>query len=294
MAMPAAASRLQLHVPERWPDVAREPQVRWVLRDDAGVEDGVAPLAELPRADQTILVLPFARVAFVRAALPHGPARRLAKLAPFAIEDEIVSAPERVHCAVIDAAGDERLIAVLERDWLESVLAELASFGIHPDRVIAESALLVSDAETWTVVWSGDGGFAALGGVEAIALDASVNGRPPLALQLAVRERRRTGGGPRAVRVLTSGAVGPPETAKWTKSLDVPVASAGKWRPETSDAGTAAVGADLLPCGRAGGTRATATWFGRLAGALLRGADTRSTVGAILARRRCESGTPRA
>jgi general secretion pathway protein L len=263
MGKRAAASLLQLHVPERWPDAIREPHVRWARRRDGAVEDGVARLAEIPRAEETILVLPVARVAFVRAALPQGPAARLAKLAPFAIEDAIVSAPEQVHCAVLDDdRGGERLIAVLDREWLESALAELASFGIKPDRAIVESALLPADAGTWTVVWSGEGGFAALGGVEAIALDASVEGRPPLGLKLALDELRRTGAGPRALRVLTVGAADPPETATWSESLHVPVTLAGKWLPEAADAGAAAC-ADLLPGARAGAWAAEA-WLARL------------------------------
>jgi general secretion pathway protein L len=252
MAKRVPASRLQIHVPERWPDAVREPPVRWALRSGARVEDGVARVAELPRAEETILVLPVARVAFLRAALPQGPAARLGKLAPFAIEDAIVSAPEQVHCAVLDdERGGERLIAVLDREWLDAALAELASFGIKPDRAIVESALLGSDPPTWTVVWSGDGGFAALGGLEAIALDASLEGRPPLALQLALDERRRAGAGPRAVRVLTSGAADPPETGKWSESLHVPVTVAGQWLPESADAGAAAC-PDLLPGARTG------------------------------------------
>jgi general secretion pathway protein L len=263
MGKRTAASLLQLHVPERWPDAVREPQVRWARRRDADVEEGVSRLAEIPRADETVLVLPVARVAFVRAALPQGPAARLAKLAPFAIEDAIVSAPEQVHCVVLDDdRGGERLIAVLDREWLGSALAELASFGIKPDRAIVESALVAGEEGTWTVVWSGDSGFAALGDVEAIALDASVEGRPPLGLKLALDERRRAGAGPRAVRVLTTGAADPPEVAKWSESLHVPVAIAGKWLPEASDAGAAAC-ADLLPGARAGAWAAEG-WLARL------------------------------
>jgi general secretion pathway protein L len=161
-----------------------------------------------------------------------------------------------------DDPGGERLIAVLDREWLASALAELASFGIKPDRAIVESALVAGDEGTWTVVWSGDGGFAALGGVEAIALDASVDGRPPLGLKLALDERRRAGSGPRAVRLLTAGAADAPETAKWSESLHVPVAMAGKWLPEDSDP-RAAVCADLLPGSRAGGWVADG-WLARL------------------------------
>jgi general secretion pathway protein L len=272
MGKRAPTSVLQLHLPERWPDALGDPPLRWALRRGADVADGVARLAEIPRAEETVVVVPVARVAFARAALPRGPAARLARLAPFAIEDAIVSAPEQVHCAVLDdgAGGDERLIAVLERDWLASALAELASFGIEPDRAIVESALVAGGEGLWTVVWSGDGGFAALGGLEAIALDASVDGRPPLGLALALDERRRAGSGPRGVRVLVAGAADPPDTAKWTAALQVPVAIAGKWLPEESDARAAAC-ANLLSGARAGGWAADG-WLARLKPAAALGA----------------------
>jgi general secretion pathway protein L len=263
MAKHAAESFLQIHLPERWPDALNDPPLRWALRRGAGVEDGVSRLADIPRAGEVVIVLPVARVAFVRTPLPRGPAAKLARIAPFAIEDAVVSAPEDVHCVVLDDDPDgERLIAVLDRPWLEGALAELASFGIEPDRAIVESALVAGDEGTWTVVWSDGGGFAALGGVEAIALDASVDGRPPLGLKLALDERRSAGSVPRVIRFLTAGAADPPETAKWSESLHVPVALAGKWLPEASDARAAAC-ADLLPGSRAGGWVADG-WLARL------------------------------
>jgi general secretion pathway protein L len=265
VSKPTATSVLQIHLPERWPDALGEPPLRWTLRREAAVEDGVSRPADVPRADETVIVLPVTRVAFMRAALPRGPTVKLAKLAPFAIEDAIVSAPEQVQCAVFgeDGRGDEeRLIAVLDREWLGSALAELEAFGIRPDRAIVESALVAQGEDTWTVVWSGNGGFAALGGVEAIALDASVDGRPPLALKLAMDERRHAGNAPREVRVLTAGAADPPATAKWAESLHVPVTTAGKWLPETADARAAAC-ADLLP-GAGTGAWVGAGWLARL------------------------------
>jgi type II secretion system protein L len=251
MSRPAPASFLQIHLPERFPDAVREPPVRWSRRAGTDLNHGVSYLGELPPADEIMIVLPVARLAFARAALPRGPAVKLAKLAPFVIEDAIICSLEDMHCVVLDeppreGPDAERLVAVIGRDWFASALAELALFGIEPDRAIAESAL-ISDADgIWTVVWSGDGGFAAPGGVEAIALDASVDGCPPLALKLAVEERRRRGAPPRAVRVLLTGVADPPDVAKWSDALDLPVALTGKWLPEERDAREAKC-PDLLP-----------------------------------------------
>lgn len=250
---------LQLHLPEHWPDPGAldEPRLRWALSAGGRVEQGASPLAEIPRAEETCLVLPVARVAFVRAALPPGPAAKLAKLAPFAIEDAIVSAPEDILATVLDdERNGERLVAVIDRAWLEAALAELAAHGIRPARAIVESALAAGSPGTWTVVWTGGGGFAALGGIEAIALDASLDGRPPLSLKLAADERRRHGDAPKAVRVLLAGGADAPDTRRWVESLHVPVAVVGKWVPEEADAAAAAC-PNLLP--GQGGSR----WTGK-------------------------------
>jgi general secretion pathway protein L len=254
-----SAAFLQLHLPEHWPDpdALDEPRLRWALGAGGRVEEGISPLAEVPRAEETCLVLPVARVAFVRAALPPGPSAKLAKLAPFAIEDAIVSAPEDILATVLDdERNGERLVAVIDRGWLESALAELARHGIAPTRAIVESALATGSPGTWTVVWTGSGGFAALAGIEAIALDASLDGRPPLSLKLAADERRRHGDAPKAVRVLLAGGADAPDTGRWAESLHVPVAVVGKWVPETTDAAAAAC-PNLLP-GADGGR-----WSGR-------------------------------
>ena len=239
MAKRAAPSFLQVHVPERFPDPLNPPPVRWTRRAGAGVEDGVSPLEEVPSADEVLLVLPVARVAFVRAALPRGPAAKLGRLAPFAIEDAIASAPEDVHCVVLDGADGpeaERLVAVLDRQWLADVRSELAANGIAPDRAIVESALVPAWEDAWTVVWTGSGGFAVLPGGEAVALDATPDGRPPLALKLAADERRRGSSALRSVQVLVAGTAEPPDTGRWSESMHVPVAVAGKWLPEEIDA----------------------------------------------------------
>ena len=253
--MKSAASVLQLHLPEHFPEPAApdELRLRWALRAGGRVEDGASPIADLPRVEETCLVLPVTRVAFVRVALPPGPAAKLAKLAPFAIEDAIVSAPEDVVATVLDDVYDgERLVAVIDRAWLESALAALAAHGIRPARAIVESALVGVLPATWTVVWSGAAGFAALGSLEAVALDASTDGRPPLSLKLAIDERRRRGDAPKAVRVLLAGGADAPDTGRWAESLHVPVAVVGAWLPQETDAGAAEC-PDLLPGASRGG-----------------------------------------
>jgi general secretion pathway protein L len=256
---------LQIHLPDRWRDrITRdEPPFRWARKAGGRRRAGVTRLAELPRADEIILVLPVSRVGFVRAQLPAGPAGRLSKLAPFAVEDAVVTAPEELHAVVLDETRDgARLVAVLDRAWLASAVSELEALGVSPDRAIVESALIGDHDGAWTVVWSGDGGFVAFGGIEAVTIDAAVDGQAPLALKLAADESRARGALPRAVRVLLAEGAEPPDVARWSESLHVPVTVAGEWTPEALDADTAAC-PDLLQGAHAG--RWTGTeWLARL------------------------------
>jgi general secretion pathway protein L len=210
------------------------------------VDEGACAVREIPPADEITVVVPASRVAFARASLPRGPLAKLARLAPFAIEDAIAPSPDRVRTALVRDLGDGQwLVAVIDREWLERVLAELAAEGAEPDRIVAECALVPCEPGSWTVVWHGSGGFVVIDGGEAIALDASLDGRPPLALKLAADECRGRADAPRAVRVLAAGAAELPDLAKWSESLHVPVSAGGRWRPETVDARRVAT-ADLL------------------------------------------------
>jgi general secretion pathway protein L len=230
---------LQVHLPDRWPDRATrdEPLVRWGLRAHGRLRLGATRLAELPRAAEIILVLPVSRVGFVRTPLPAGPAERLTRLAPFAVEDAVATAPEELHAVVLDAPRDgARLVAVLDRAWLASAVAALESAGVPPDRATVESALIDDQRGAWTVVWSADGGFVGFGGIEAVTIDAAADGELPLALRLAADEARARGGLPGTIRVLVAGGAEPPDVARWGALLGVPVAVAGEWRPEALDA----------------------------------------------------------
>jgi general secretion pathway protein L len=264
MARRDAKRVLQLHLPDRWRGrITRdEPPFRWALRTRGRTQSGVTRLAELPPADEIVLVVPVSRVGFVRTQLPAGPAWRLAKLAPFAVEDAVVTAPEELHAVVLDETRDgARLVAVLDRAWLAPAVGELKALGFRPDRAIVESALLGEHNEAWTLVWSGNGGFLTFNGIEAVTLDAAADGHVPLALKLAIDEWRARGRPPRAVRVLVTEGAEPPDVASWSESLHFPIAIDGSWTPEAFDADTTAC-PDLLR-GAHADRRADAEWTAR-------------------------------
>jgi general secretion pathway protein F len=103
MAKRTAESYLQIHLSEGWPDDNR---IRWSRRAGSRVEDGACALREVPTANEITAIAPAARVAFARASLPRGLAPKLARFAPYAIEDAIAPSPESVRTALIrDLSG---------------------------------------------------------------------------------------------------------------------------------------------------------------------------------------------
>ena len=241
MAKHAATSFLQIHLPERWPDpaAAMALPVRWALQDGPRFDDGVSRLDDVPRADEVVAVLPVARVLFTSANLPRGPASKLARVVPFAIEecDRAVSGGRPRGRAGRNARGRRAA-----GRGARPAMARERGRGARVNWSFAQSKQSSKAPSSRTNLTFGlssgpaNGGFAALGSIEAIALDAADDARPPLALKLIADERRARGAGPREVRVLLAGGAEPPDAARWSESLHAPVTLCGRWLPEEIDA----------------------------------------------------------
>lgn len=239
-------SVLQLHIPDGWPNLGspEELRFRWARYDGSRVEYGVSSLREIRTADEVIAVAPMSRVLFVRAKLPAGSIKKIEKMLPFLVEEQVASAPEELQTILVERRGpeDESLLAVADKTWVSQAAGELDVQGFEADRMIIESELLNGDGarDAWTVVRTHSGGFLHFGDGSAVVLDgageeASI-AMPPLGLTLALDERNALGEIPDHVRVLTAATVEPPDVKRWQQVLNVNVLDAGEWQPERIDA----------------------------------------------------------
>ena len=246
MANPSDRSGvLQLHLPERWPDLAQttETTFRWTRYDSGQAEHGSGPLRTIQPALQTIAIVPSSRVLFARVRLPGGRAAKQDRVLAFAIEDTIGVAPEEIHAIhAADLEGGETLVAAVDRTWLKAAVGELDIQGFAPQRMLCEGELVAAKLSagdsTWTVVRLDTGGFVHVGRGETISLDipADTPGAVPLTLGLAAEERAAEGDPPLRIEVFSSAGLRPPETGAWTEALGIPVHAAGVWQPELVDA----------------------------------------------------------
>jgi type II secretion system protein L len=245
MATRKTSGVLQIHLPERWPDMAaaREPMFRWARHDGSRTERGFSSLREIPAAGTVIAVAPASRVLAVRVRLPNARAARQEKVLAYLVEDAIGSSPEDIHAlAAGESIDGAKVVLVVDRAWLKSAWGELDIQGFGPSRLVCESELLAEsrpvDQRVWTVVCTPTGGFVHMGGVEHAAIDPIGDNPavPPMALNLALDEHTRAGTSPDTIEVRIAEGVPMPDLARWSHALALPVTRAPDWQPEGMDA----------------------------------------------------------
>lgn len=119
----------------------------------SGSQSGAPPAQALARAQRVIALVPAEDVLLLQAPRLPGMRAQLLKALPFALEDQLASAVEDLHFAVPDRLGDEQVpVAVVARTTLRGWLERLATEGIRPDAVYAETQMLPTQAGGCVVV----------------------------------------------------------------------------------------------------------------------------------------------
>lgn len=205
----------------------------WALLDDSGVvrESGTSNLSPPPYAGPCYLVLASDLVLLDRVAAPAAQQRSLSTALRFLAEESAIPEPEQLHVVAAAAAAENSLcLAVIDRQWLERMLARLARTGLAAVSASPECLLPELLPRTWTIVCNGDESFARTGPADAFVLDRTTAGEPPVALRLALEQAHGTTGAPE--RIVVRGVPGGPlpDVARWSSELDVRVDMGAEWR----------------------------------------------------------------
>jgi general secretion pathway protein L len=189
----------------------------WAVLDARGalLKRGDSALEPPPARGACELVLPAELVTLARVPVPAAQRRRLGSALHYLVEDLVLSEPERVHVAQAAASPPGHLcLGIVDRAWLQAVLARLARSGLVPQRALAETLLPPLQPGAWTVVLDGDGSFVRTGASEGFALDRN---EPPASLLLALQASAPS-------KIVMHGA-----RPAWAWGLGVPVESAPAW-----------------------------------------------------------------
>src|SRR6266508_2314578 len=211
--------RLELGLPRNGPAEDSELPWRRVAAGGAvrqGVQRGLEGLAP---AEDIIVWTPAADTLLLRARLPTRSNAKIVQALPYALEEQLIDPPERLHFAFAHEADGALAVAVTRRDRMESWLAALAAAGLAPTH-LAPVTLSVPLAErAWTLAFV-DAEMVLRSGARA-GLGGPIERRPPAWLHAALAEARAEASAPE--RILLVDAPADLDCAAWRDALGLPV-----------------------------------------------------------------------
>ena len=211
---------------------------QWALVDgDAAPVTGEGPLAQLPQGAARIqLVIPASQVLLVRAHLPPSTStgRRSGSLLAYAVEENTASEPDANQVSWLGSAGGADVLAVVDRQGLETWRTALGGVGIHDYAVYCETLMLPRLAGGWSFAWNGREGFVRTGEFEGGATDCGDRESPPLSLHLMLEDANARDEAPTAIALYLTASDAVPDVAAWQQSLGVTILPAKPWDWQTA------------------------------------------------------------
>jgi general secretion pathway protein L len=254
----AGGDRLELWLPRDWP--REDAKLRWRrvlgarVQEGRGLE-GLAPAAEI------VVWTPAAETLLLHAKLPTRSAAKIAQALPYALEEQLIEPPERLHFAYAHEADGSLAVAVTGRERLDGWLSALAAAGLAPTRLAPVTFSLPLAERAWTLAFTGGeivlrcGPHAGFGG--------PIEARPPAWLHAALAQARSDSGAPE--RILLVDAPADFDFPAWREALGLPLEA----MPQRDGAVPAAAALNLLQQRYAPRGRMSALWRGYVPAAAL-------------------------
>lgn len=134
------------------------------------------------------LLLPASHILLASLNLQTHNRRQLAKLLPYALEDQCLPPPELCHVAASVAKTDRPTVALVAKDWLQPLLQRLASDGLAAAAAYSMADCLAASEAEWHGYVDGEVGYIRTS-VGGFSFDLCGDG-VPVELLLALRDEQ--------------------------------------------------------------------------------------------------------
>jgi len=250
---PRGSDRLELWLPRDWPREDAELHWRRVAAGGAVRQGSQRGLDGLANAEEVIVWIPAAEALLLHARLPTRSGAKIAQALPYALEEQLIDPPERLHFAFTREADGALAVAVTNRERMDRWLTALAAAGLEATRLAPVTLSLPLADRAWTLGFTG-GEIALRSGVHS-GLGGPMELRPPAWLHAALAEARSESRAPE--RFLLVDAPEDLDVAAWREALGLPLEAMRR-----GDAAVPAAPLDLLQQRYAPRARMSALWRG--------------------------------
>lgn len=145
-------STLYLFLPKRSNESAdlQSVSVSWVYKNvnnDLKLSQGsLGDVAAAALNQHITIVLPGEDVLFLTAEVPGKNIQRIQQAVPYVLEDSVIDDVDELHFAISKTNSDpfdiQYNVSVINKEYFESIIAQLEDAGIHADAMIADYLLL--------------------------------------------------------------------------------------------------------------------------------------------------------
>lgn len=217
---------LRIYFSAQWKDSSSP--CCWALCDESGqlLQEGLSPLAEMPKTRDCIGILAADRVLIFTAPQPPGNKRRWQAALPFIAEEYALADPEDIHAVPAPAADVDKIsVSVMTKSWLKQIVTATTAAGLPLRRLLSESLIPALQPDSWTMVWNGQNGFLRISDTTGLALDCGTRQTPPLLLLQCLSDKNMHA--PRQIELRLTQPV--PDAAMPSWSLPVPLVPGAAW-----------------------------------------------------------------
>jgi len=175
---------LRLFVPDNWsPD--QQPLNQWYWSTNTGLRGNRLDRG-LPAGFKTQVFLPSAAVLMLDIDLPRK--GRWREALPYSVEEHLLGDLASAHIvADTQNISPQTRVQVLDRHWLNQLLAYLKEQGVKPEEMYAQTALISNQPNEWTILMTAHGGCLVHERGYTQALDCTEGLTPPLMLVQLLR-----------------------------------------------------------------------------------------------------------
>src|SRR6266705_1307404 len=211
--------RLELWLPRDWPRDDADLRWRRVVSTGAVRQGSQRGLEGLAPAEEIIVWTPAAETLLLRANLPTRSAAKIVQALPYALEEQLIEPPERLHFAYTHEADGSLAVAVTSRERMDRWVSALAAAGLEPTRLAPVTLSPPLADRAWTLAFAGGeivlrcGPHAGFGG--------PIEPRPPAWLHAALAQARSEPGAPE--RILLVDAPADVDFPAWREALGLPL-----------------------------------------------------------------------